>query len=86
MIRVNMNKARDIKKNMIRDERKAKLETLDVQFMRAVEAGDADAQASIAAQKQVLRDATEDASILNATTPEELKAARPAILDSVGEE
>lgn len=81
MITVNMDKARDIKKDMIRAERKAKLEALDVEFMRAVEAGDTAAQATIAAKKQGLRDATDDASILNATTPEELKAARPAILD-----
>jgi hypothetical protein len=39
MIRVNMDKAREIKKDMVRAERAPKLEALDVEFMRAVEAG-----------------------------------------------
>jgi len=81
MIKINMDKAREIKKDMIRAERKAKFEALDVAFMRAVESGDMDAQADIAAKKQALRDCTEDGCILDAATPDELKAARPAALD-----
>ena len=80
MIRVNMDKAREIKKDMIRAERAPKLVALDVEFMRAVETGDADAQTTIAAKKQALRDATEDPVILNATTPEALKEATPSAL------
>lgn len=74
MITVNMAKAREIQKDMLREERKSKLEALDVAFMRAVEAGDAAAQADIAAQKQVLRDVTADARIDAAGTPDELKS------------
>lgn len=77
MITVNMDKAREIKKDMIRAERKPKLEALDVEFMRAVEQDDTDAQATIAAKKQALRDATDDPAIANATTPDELKAVIP---------
>ena len=51
--------------------------------MRATEAGDADEQASIATKKQQLRDITADAGITNATTADQLKAVRPAILDQV---
>jgi hypothetical protein len=80
MIRVNMDKAREIKKDMVRAERAPKLEALDVEFMRAVEVGDAAAQATIAAKKQALRDATDDPVIINAATPEELKEATPAAL------
>jgi hypothetical protein len=80
MIRVNMDKAREIKKDMVRAERAPKLEALDVEFMRAVEVGDAAAQATIAAKKQALRDATSDPVIINAATPEELKEATPAAL------
>ena len=80
MIKVNMDKAREIKKDMIRAERKPKLEELDVQFMRAVESGDTEAQATIAAQKQALRDAPADSRIDAATTPDELK-----LVDPVGE-
>ena len=43
--------------------------------------GDTAQMEAIAAKKQALRDCTEDASILNATTPDELKAARPAALE-----
>jgi hypothetical protein len=80
MIKVNMDKAREIKKDMIRAERKEKLEALDVAFMRAVEAGDTEKQAEIAAKKQALRDATDDPAIASATTPDELKAVVPAAL------
>lgn len=74
MISVNMTKAAQIKKDMIRSERKPKLEALDVDFMRAVEANDAAAQAEISAQKQALRDVTADPRISAAKTPDELKA------------
>jgi hypothetical protein len=74
MINVNMTKAAEIKKDMIRSERKPKLEALDVDFMRAVEANDTAAQADIAAQKQALRDVTADPRISAAKTPDELKA------------
>ena len=80
MIQINMDKAREIKKDMIRAERAPKLEALDVEFMRAVEAGDTATQSEIAAKKQALRDATDDLAIANAQTPEELKAAIPAAL------
>ena len=80
MITVNMDKAREIKKDMIRAERKEKLEALDVGFMRAVESGDTDAQATIAVKKQALRDATDDPAIASAATPDELKALVPTAL------
>lgn len=80
MINVNMTKAVEIKKDMIRAERAPLLADLDIQFMRAVEQGDADAQATIAAKKQALRDATSDPAITAATTPDELKAVVPTAL------
>ena len=80
MINVNMDKAREIKKDMIREERNPKLAALDVDFMRAVEQGDTDLQATISAKKQALRDATDDPAIASATTPDELKAVVPTAL------
>jgi hypothetical protein len=80
MITVNMDKARDIKKDMIRAERNPKLAALDVEFMRAVEQGDTELQATIVAKKQALRDATDDPAILAAQTPDELKAVVPTAL------
>ncbi len=81
MITINMTKARVIKQDLVRAERKPLLEALDTQFMRAVEAGNTTLQTSIATKKQALRDCTTDASIMGATTPAQLKAARPAALD-----
>lgn len=80
MIKINMTKAVEIKKDIIRAERAPILDSLDVEFMRAVEAGDAKKQAEIAAKKQALRDATKDPAIAAAKTPEELKAVVPAAL------
>jgi len=77
VIRVNLDKAREIKKDMIREARKPMLEALDVAYMRAVEAGDTAKQAQIAAEKQALRDATDDPAIAAASTPEELAAVDP---------
>ena len=77
---VNMTKALEIKKDMVRAERAPLLAALDIEMMRAIEAGNTAKQAEVAAKKQALRDATTDAVILNATTPEELKAAVPAAL------
>ena len=75
MINVNMQKARDIHREKVRQARKPLLEARDIAFMRAVEAGDTDAQATVAAEKQALRDATSAAAIDAATTPDALKAA-----------
>jgi len=77
MIKVNMEKAIVIKQNAIRQERENKLKALDVEFLIAVEEGNTKKKKEIAAKKQLLRDATEHPSIINATTPEELKSADP---------
>jgi fibronectin type 3 domain-containing protein len=81
MITVDMTKAREIKRDQLRAERRPLLEQLDVQFMRAQEQGDQTKADEIAARKQALRDVTADPAIDAATTPDELKAVRPAILD-----
>jgi hypothetical protein len=57
-IRINIDKAKAIKLDQLRAERAPKLAALDLAFMRAVERGDLLEQASIAAQKQALRDLT----------------------------
>jgi hypothetical protein len=79
---VNMEKALEIKKNMIRAERQPLLAALDIEMMRAIESANTAKQAEISAKKQALRDATADPVVLNATTPEQLKAATPAALIS----
>ena len=76
-IQVNINKAKEITKDKLREERKPLLESLDVQFQRALETG-ADTS-DIVAKKQALRDAP--ATVENMTTVEELKLA---LLPDVG--
>lgn len=78
MIKINLDKAKEIQKDKIREVRKPLLEKLDVDFVRALELGGD--TSSIAAQKQVLRDVTNivtEAEITSATVDEitqELKA------------
>lgn len=69
MITVNLDKAKNIKKEQLRAERAPLLQAQDVAFQRALESG-ADTTA-IVAEKQRLRDITQLADA--ATTVEELK-------------
>jgi len=77
MITINMEKARNIKKDKIREEREPLLKQLDTDYIRALEIEDTNLQSAIKSKKQMLRDATIDPSIENAETPEELSAAQP---------
>jgi len=70
MITININKAKDITKERLRQERKPLLEAEDIKFMQAQESG-ADTTA-IVAEKQRLRDITK--SVDSYTTTDELKA------------
>ena len=77
-VEIDMSKARDIHKDNLRAERAPRLEALDVDYMKALEAGSgADA---IAAKKKTLRDVTADSKIAAAKTPDELKALDLATL------
>lgn len=76
-IAIDMAKAIIIKQDMIRVQRTPLLAALDVEYMMALEKKDEIAAAEIAAKKQALRDATIDRPIIDAKTPEELKAADP---------
>jgi hypothetical protein len=58
---IDIEGAKEIQRNVWRKLRAPKLESLDLAFIRALEAGDAVAQADIAAQKTALRDVTETA-------------------------
>ena len=72
---VNLEKAKDLWREKIRQARIEPLAALDTAYIRALEIG-ADTT-SIVAQKQSLRDAPALPSIDAATTPEELKAIQP---------
>lgn len=73
----DMDKCRAIHRETLRQMRAPFLADLDVQYMRADEAGDAKDKERIALQKQALRDVTADPAIDAAKTPEELMRVIP---------
>ena len=78
---VSMSKARVIHMDKIREVRNAELVARDIPFMRAIEAGDTDAQSTIGTEKQVLRDLPATFDITTGVdTPEKLKAKWPTEL------
>lgn len=77
-IKVNMTKAVEIHKDLLRSARQPLLEQLDIEYLKALEQGGDVAE--IAAQKQQLRDVTKDLALTTAATPEELKAVWPTVL------
>jgi len=79
MITVNPDKAKAIWKDKWREARKPLLESLDIEFMKAVETGNSAKQVEIAFKKQELRDVTN--TPIPGTTPEEIKAVWPEILN-----
>ena len=68
---INMEKARDVWRDKIRIARKPKLAELDIQYMRAQEAGED--TSAIVETKNKLRDFPAKPEITSATTVEELK-------------
>ena len=80
-VNIDMTKARAIHLTEIRRVRNEELAKEDVTFMRAVEDGDTDTQATIMTKKQTLRDlpATFDITT-DVDTPEKLKAKWPTEL------
>jgi len=69
-ISINLDKAKNLKKESLRSERKPLLEAQDVLYMRAQEAGED--TTAIVAEKQRLRDITN--LVDSCTTVEEIKA------------
>jgi hypothetical protein len=74
---VDINKAKDITKNRLREERKPQLEALDIQMLRNF--SNQELLNEIEAKKQVLRDATKKVDEM--TTVDELKAASLPVLE-----
>jgi hypothetical protein len=70
-VSINMDKAKVITKDRLRDDRKPLLEEQDILFMKAQEAGTS--TSAIVTEKQRLRDITNQVDSM--TTTDELKAA-----------
>jgi len=75
VISEDMDAAKAIFKDKIREVRAPLLEAEDVTYMKALEAGDSDAQAASVTKKAALRDAPAASAITNADTIAKLKAA-----------
>ena len=80
VISEDMTKAKEIFKDKIREVRAPLLEAEDVTYMKALEAGDSDAQAASVSAKNALRDAPAASAITNAADIAALKAAWDADL------
>jgi len=74
---IDINKAKDITKDRLRQERKPLLEALDVQMLRNF--SNQELLNEIESKKQVLRDATKQVDEM--TTVDELKAASLPVLE-----
>ena len=70
MITINLDKAKEIKKESLRQQRKPLLEAQDILYMRKMESGED--TTAIVAEKQRLRDIT--MLVDTATSVEDLKA------------
>lgn len=68
-----MDKARQIRKNQLREDRAEELKKLDVEFMRAMEMGNAEKISQITAKKQRLRDFPSSEIFSQAQTSDDLK-------------
>jgi hypothetical protein len=77
IIKIDMQKAKDIWRDKIRALRAEELKKLDTQYMLADEADDQAAKYTVVARKKLLRDAPADPRIDAATTVEELKKVWP---------
>ena len=75
VISEDMTEAKTIFKDKIREVRAPLLEAEDVVYMKALEAGDSDAQAASVTKKNALRNAPAASAITNAADIAALKAA-----------
>lgn len=75
-IGIDLDKAKEIHKNHIRNVRNPLLQEKDVEYMRAQEAGDTEKTAAVVAEKQALRDVTKivDSAEITGTSVEEVTA------------
>ena len=73
-IGVNIAKAKELQKERFRQVRKPLLESLDIDYQRADEAGDASKKTEIATKKQALRDVTNSTALNDASSAAEVRA------------
>ena len=84
-VEVDLDKAKILAKEKVREARIPKFAELDVAYQRADEAGDADAKAAVVVKKQTARDATADTKITNADSVDNLKTGMNEVITEVGD-
>lgn len=72
MVKINMDKAKDIKRDTIRLEREPEFSKLDLEYQRATEKNDTAAMQEIVEKKDKLRDAPAAPQIENAKSVDDL--------------
>jgi hypothetical protein len=73
-VKTILERAKDVHRNHLRQQRKPMLEALDVAFMLALERADTAQQQEVAVKKQALRDITSHPAIAAAVSTAELRA------------
>lgn len=71
---IDLEKSKEIHRNILRQERTKLFSDLDIQFMRAIEQGDTIKQQEISTKKQKLRDLPSHSAIQSASTTAELRS------------
>jgi len=79
-VQIDMERAREIAKQCVRQRRRELFPDWDVEWMKAQESGDAARMAAVAAVRQTLRDATDVSRLTAAADPDALKAAALAVI------
>ena len=82
-VEVDLDKAKDIAKDKVRQARTPKFQELDVAYQRADEDGDKNAKAAVVVKKQTARDATADTKITNADSVANLKTGMNEVITEV---
>lgn len=80
-IELDITKARNITRNIIREKREPILAKLDIEMLHAIEEGNIDKQQDILYRKRLLRDATKHPDIDSAIDTESLLKSVASALD-----
>ena len=81
MLKVNIEKAKELHRNHIREARHKHLQALDVEFMKALEENDTAKIEEVKTKKNFWRNLTQCDEICNATCLADLKAHWPDCLE-----
>ena len=84
-VEVDLDKAKVIAKEKVREARVPKFQELDIAYQRADEGGEADNKKAVADKKKVLRDSTANTKITYADSIDKFKEGMEAVIKEVGD-